>query len=266
MGQLELQERDRPVLELLDQCFELIEGAGRDPGYLRERWNDRLVLENASIAELYLNGRLEIVLYGDVPGIPNEVHWFCRISAKRAVCHSGAIVGCGVQVLDHCDGNDGQDKIMLVVVVQGMEAPQVVVSRIDGPYLIEKRFRGVGEGLLYKRHCGAQALIGGYEVFPVLPHRKVNLSVGHDGPDNAGCKVVQGSSEVMENVSDDQCKNFGNWFSGTVLQRLSDNGVCLDEAGIRTGRIDDIQGVEGARKRFAEMPQFINVALGPFNL
>ena len=57
-----------------NEAFDRVERFQNDLRNLKERWDNRLVLERCSLAELYLNGRLEVVLHGDWSGGPADIN------------------------------------------------------------------------------------------------------------------------------------------------------------------------------------------------
>ena len=70
----------------VNETFDRVERFRNDLRNLKERWDNRLVLERCSLAELYINGRLEVVLHGDWHVGIDQYRWACRIKAGGAVC------------------------------------------------------------------------------------------------------------------------------------------------------------------------------------
>jgi len=58
------------VFDPLDEGGEPIDGFASKLRDLRKRWDNRIVLERCSLAELYINGHLDVVL-DLLPGIPS---------------------------------------------------------------------------------------------------------------------------------------------------------------------------------------------------
>src|SRR4051794_23456675 len=113
--------------------FEKLAGELRD---LRKRWDNRLVLERCSLAELYLHGRLEIVLYGDWLLGPNQYVWACRGKAERDVL-DGRSHEDGANI---DNGDHRNEVIVLPVIVEGVKVPKTLVRSVFRTYLFKKEF------------------------------------------------------------------------------------------------------------------------------
>src|SRR5689334_9651754 len=107
-----------------------------DLRYLKERWDNRIVLERCSLAKLYIDGRLEIVLYGDWPVGFDHCLWACRVCADRQIIDrpaSGSEVECHYVY----KGDDRNEVGVFRVVVQVGKGPKVFVRSVFGPYLFK---------------------------------------------------------------------------------------------------------------------------------
>lgn len=241
-------------------ALEDIDGICHELRNLKKRWNNRIVLERSSLAELYLNGRIEILIYGDWNIAGKEYLWVCCISANATVDVSAETTSC-VEIIDRRDGDCRQHEIVLVIVVEGMEAPQRFIRSAVRPYLIEKKLRSTGEGLLYRR----EIRFPGYEIFPVFPHRKMDLGIwltrGKQAH-NAGGKMIECSPEIMDNISDNDGERLWDWLFGSVGQ-IRDGRLALNRytAHFLDGDLIEVP-VQGRRTPY----QLINVAVGPLNL
>lgn len=248
---------DRPVLAgeldgLVNQALELVDCFGNESCDLRQRWNDRIVLERSSLAELYIDGRIELVLYGDwIGGVQNH-EWVCRIVAetgggtsdKRARCESATDPG---------DCNYGQDQIVLVVIVEVVESPKRFIRSILRANLIEKHVLGSGDGLLYRRESG-----GGYKTFPFWSDWEKRLRIRIDRPNNTRGKMIQSGAQVVHHVPNNERENFRNW----VDRHIPDTVALISARGARFNG----NGVEVFGQGLAMGAQFVNVAVGPLNL
>jgi hypothetical protein len=143
-----------------DEFLKGIEGLLDDLSQLKERWDNRLILEKASLGDAYMSGRFEVLLYGEWPAASHDVEWACRVVSDSAIAHYGS-ADPDVNVGDACDGDGGDKQIMLIVVVESMEGPKLFVRPILGPYSFEKNICSSGEGDLYR--CEP---FGIYKVFP----------------------------------------------------------------------------------------------------
>lgn len=242
------------------ECFELVESVTHHASDLRERWDNRLILERSSLAELYLNNRIEIVLYGEWGVEREKVDWFCRVTPSAAVFedHSG---GTDVDVSNLGDCDCRQDEIMLVVVVEGVEGPQSLVASVGRPYLVQKQVSRPGQGGLYRLQILNGRSGGGYKFFPFASHGEVPLRLPVHSPANAGSEMIQGPAEVVSSISDHQCDKFSNWLKGAIAER---------KAGwLRVGRDDvrlDGDAVPLPGKGACAGNNLFNVAVGPLNL
>jgi hypothetical protein len=208
--------------------IERIECFRNELAELRERWDNRLVLERASLAEIYANGRLEILLYGNWNIGRNDVLWAVRVSADTTI---GELVGSDGPGPDDASQSNRWDKqVMFVVIVQDMEGPERVVRSVLRPYVFEKKVFSVGEGLLYRVEDG-----GGFKVFPVFTHREMWLRLRIDSSNDAGAHVIQCSSQVMDRISNDERKCLGHRFGGTI-DDLIRGRLCVGRHNVRFDR------------------------------
>ncbi|MCW2389839.1 hypothetical protein M2333_002885 [Sphingobium sp. B11D3B] len=245
---------------LPNQAFELIDRVAHDSGNLRERWNNRLVLEKTTLSEAYANGRLEIVLYGKALIVGDELSYAICISKCSAVSDNGSS-DIGVETVNRNERDCRQDEVMFVVVVEGMEGPKRLVNSVGRPYFIKNQRLGTGEGLLYRRERGAQPFGSiGYEVLPVFPHWEMQFGLGIMRPRNTRAEVVQGPSEVVYGITDAKRDHLRNWFQRAVNQAKAG---CLSIWG------DEIRlnfdSVPFSAQRLGHGSDLINVAVGPLN-
>jgi hypothetical protein len=246
------------VFGFSNEALKPIERLGRDLADLQERWDNRLVLEKSSISELYVNGRIETVLYGDWRVGDQQFCWACRVASSRAIADN-VPVQYGVNVADFGEGDGGQDQIVLVVVIKGVEGPQRFIRSVLRPYLIPKKFFGTGEGLLYRREVSA-----GYEVFPFGRHWEEPTFFRRGrvpGCDNRIGKMIQCSPEIVDSISDDEAERLWDWLLGPV-GKLKLGRIFVSEKRVSY----DFDFIERGVERRCAATQFINVAIGPLNL
>lgn len=244
----------------INEAFDRVERFRNDLTNLKERWDNRLVLERCSLAELYLNGRLEIVLHGDWGGGPADVNWACRIAADITILQPNA-ADLGIHIIDGNHGNNRHEVVMFVVVVQLGEGPKMFVRSVFRPYLLQKKFFKSGEGLLYRRETGV-----GWEVFPWRGREIDHLfrvEVGDIAADNALCDIIQCGPEIAESITNDIRQRFWNWLFGPVGQLVIRRGIEIND---RTASFFHDNFVEGTIKGRRHASQLINIAVGPLNL
>src|SRR5688572_1158819 len=117
------------TLGLPDKFLKPVEGLASELHDLRERWDNRLVLERRSLAEFYLGGDLEVVLYGDWPRRPEEYMWALRTKVDLAVLENAGSHR-RVEVPQLNKGDDRHEVVVLVVLVEGVEVPKMLVRTI----------------------------------------------------------------------------------------------------------------------------------------
>ena len=219
---------------------------------IKERWHDRFPLKGRSWSKGYIDGRLWITLNGKWRFGPNCYEWACRITAKPQICDRFT----KVNPSDVGDGDGWNDEVVFVVVVDVFEQPQMIPSVVFGPYLFENKFFGAGQGTL---HLGKMPVA--MKIIPVFRDREVNLSPFVVGPlpNNRSCKVVKCGAEVMNRVTDHQCKDFWDWFQRVVCQ-IKVGGLCVWGDGVGL----DAKVKPVGRKSFGNGDDLINVFVGPF--
>jgi hypothetical protein len=165
---------------------------------LKQRWDNRLILEREPWGEAYLAGRLSVVCYLQAIGrLDGEV---CT-SAQ----HGNADIAKGVLALvyganaNHAPNvNDGNEESVLVEVVKLRDFPKMEVPSFVRLYRVHDEVGKIGEGFLY----ASQGPGVGYKLVPFFAYRErdpiIVLPNGVEG------NVVEGRSEVVDNISDDK--------------------------------------------------------------
>ena len=239
-----------------DEAFERVKRLGNDLRHLRKRWDNRLVLKDGTFREVYLNGRAEIVVYGDWGVGSDDANWAVRIPAKRAIFDS---IGAnpGVDVFDFYDGDRRNEIIVFVEVPQMGRGPKVEIRVPARLYFFEDKFRGIGEDLLYRRVVG-----GEFKVFPFFRKREVGLHRLAGGLQGSVNPVVKSLPKIVDGVSDDRAKVIYDWLFGPVGQLKT---IRLGEGDDRSGgSIRNLVQLFGQGGRVTD--NLINVAVGPFDL
>lgn len=245
------------LAELPYQLLKVVEDVGVEVGHLRKRWDNRLILEQVSLAEVYRRGGFEMAIYFDwctVGG--HKMKGACRVVAEG----SAAKLVCGDKAPSNefnIRHNDRRcDQVVLVLDVEGTDAPELIPTVVLGTYLFEDKAFRTGEGLLYRLEPSR-----GYKVFPMFGDGEVWSGFSVFGSDYAGSQVIQCSPEVVDCITDDEAQRLWDWLYGPVGQ--------LPSLRVRMGRSDVWFGLdreEVCAQRIRGGNQLINVALGPLNL
>lgn len=224
---------------------------------LREGWNNRLVLKDlATFGEAYLDGRLEVVVYGDWPIAGANQLWACRIKADASQADAGAS---NVEALksNHCDRGDNE--VVFVEVAEAVEKPKRLVGSVCRTYLFKKQFFGTGESLFYQRQPGV-----GFEAFPFRVHGEMvfptilRIGSANDSPGD----LVEGGSQVVYSIADDDRQHLWDWLFGPVGKIVTGRIAVVG----RNALFEDANEEEGSIQGFRKGTNLVNVAVGPLNL
>lgn len=216
---------------LPDQCFELIESVGHDASDIRQRWSDRVVLERSSVSKLYLNNRVEILLYGEWLVGDDKVDWVCRIRPDYRVLNGDpGKVGVHPGDLGHCNG--GQNEVVLVVVVEGVEGPKGLVMSIGRPYFVKKKVDRPWECSLYRVEVLNGISFGGYKFISILPHGEMSLALPSCGTSDAGREVIESPPQIVDSIPDYERDELVNRLSGFIAECKS-SPIILTREGAR---------------------------------
>lgn len=242
-----------------DQVLERVNRFRDDLSDLNKRWQNRLILEGRSLAEAYVNRHCGVVLYGDVPQKTSdcvECLWACSISRMQIIAEAWSTRHGNVDAgyVGDCDGRNKE--VMFIVVVEIVEPPKVLVRSVLRPYLFEKRFLSSRDGFLYQRKDRS-----GFEVFPFGMNGEVFFSPMLDAPANPCRQMVERGTQIMGRVSDYQRQQFGDWLQRAVVN--------IQPGFLKLGKdrvLIECDLVEASVQGLGESPEFIKVAVGPFNL
>ncbi len=234
-----------------------IQGFVDDIAASKQRWDDRLTSKDLRrIGECYVNGRLEILIYFNWRIGAHDTYVISRISHKRTVFDKTPIAS-GIDIFDANDCNSRDNHVVLVKIAEGVETPEVVIPSVCRTYLVEKKFFGSGEGLLYRRQGSV-----GFEVFPLGMHGEIGAiyRLAHQRTYDPTRQVIKCGPKIMNNVTDNDCYDLHEWLYGPVMEPI-DSLVEISASVVRHryGIKRPIQGLH-------ESPKFIDVAVGPFNL
>lgn len=245
----------RPV----DKSLNRFERFRNDISDLKQRWDNRIVLERCSLSELYIDCRLEIVLYGDWRVGPDEYLWVCRIACDSAVIES-ICPNRGVYPADSDETYCRNEVGMFVLVAHGGKVPKVLVRSVFRPYLFQKKLFKAGDGLIYRRETGM-----GWEVFPWRGReieRFSRIKIGDSGYPNALGGIIQCGAEIAKNVTNDIRKRYWDFLFGPVGQLVVNGWIEINE---RTALQLGNNLVEGSIQGRRKTTQPVNIAVGPLN-
>lgn len=242
-----------------DEFIQRVDGLRSDLRKIKERWDNRLILENSPFGELYINGRVEIVFYGDWGVGADKYHWFVSVPNNRTIfdrCSAGNCIDIG----DACDRNDGQEITMLIMIAETCNRPEVKIRVPARLYICKDMICQLGENLLYR-----SIVPRGFKIFPFVMKREIGLLRGRttlNGDNGSSNPNVQGLSEIVNRVPHDATKVLRDWLFGpvgqlkTVRVRQQHCGpACFDP------NLIEFSG-EGGRL----LDKRINVAVGPLDL
>lgn len=243
---------------------EFFEGAERlrdDLREIRERWDNRLILEETPFAKGYFDGRFEIVLHGNRRVEADEINWFCPIPASAAVFKE-SVSRSDVDVIYSEDGDGRQNKVVFVDIVQIGDSPKIAIP-VAVPvrlYRIPDKDCSVGHGLLYRNVSTL-----GFKVFPFSRDWEGNGSIVNGSRclgDERGRAMVECGSKVVNRIAYDQGKEIWEWLFGDVAQVKT---IGMRQDCFRAGALhSDFVKLTGQGGRVAD--KAINVAVGPFDL
>jgi len=232
--------------------------ADRLKGRLRkisERFQNAFSPEKESLGEAYLNGRFEIVLYGDWAFGENKSNWLARITPDSTV-GIDTTPDTGVYPIDTSNGNGGQDEIMFVVVVQLSDGPKLKVPSFVRLYLIEDEALNVPfwEGFLYRSESRM-----GHKSLPFFREGEVDFwPAAH----KRRREMVEGRTQIVDRVSDDESKHLVDWLFGDE-GKLVNLELLVSERSVAPANLNPI---DAPIKRLRAPDQFFDVAIGPLDL
>jgi hypothetical protein len=144
----------------------------------------------------------------------------------------------------------GNQKIVLVDIVEGANRPKTNIASVVSGYLVDKQDGKIGQGFLYNSIRGM-----GTRIVPVFCHRERDLISPFAQHGNDG--VVQSGSKIVDYIADDEANL--DW------RRL--NGSDLDDlvAGVRLD-IDDNFAKVRVEESLKGRIKLLDVAVGPRNL
>jgi len=195
--------------------FKDIDGLRNKLGELFQRWDDRLILENLSLSEAYIDGLIAIVLVMDERlGSGSERALLTENGAVGSLMSSNKVDGArtsgGRVVLLILADRDTEapfvrhsdnKRPVLVRAIKSVQGPEVIVPSLVWRYDISEYVSEFGRDSLY-----ASKLYGGYKSFPRITRREIHggtFRVVAASPDDAARYEIQGRAQAMDCIADD---------------------------------------------------------------
>lgn len=238
------------------EFFERIECLRDDLRHVRERWNNRLVLEDGTFGERYLNGDIEVIACLDGDAGLNNAYLAIRIPADRTVLN-GIRANSGVDVFDLYDGNRRDEIVVFVTVAETCSGPEIKIRVPARLYVFDDIPSKLGEGLLYQ-----SVISGGFKVLPFSRKREMEFPAPTPCPISRVDPKIKGFSKVVNGITDDWRKVVRD----RLVWAVSDlKNIRLGKDSHRPSRtIGDLVKIGGQGGR--ELNQVVDVFVGPFDL
>ncbi len=239
-----------------DKFIERVECLRSDLRQVKERWDNRLILENCSLSENYLNGRFEIVLYGDRGERTKDVQLSIRIPANYTILHDIVKPKFGVNISNLCDRDGRDEPFMFVFIIQFNNGVKTFVSIPARVYICLNEVCKFGEVLVYRLISA-----GDFKAFPFSRGREM---AAIDILDSHGCvnPILKRFPKVVNSIPDDSGKIFRDRHIRTISEIKL---IRLDEQrmgySLTDGYFVEVFGERGRCRN-----DVINVAVGPSDL
>lgn len=251
--------------------FENVDHARHQLRELMQRWDNRLILENLSLAEAYLDGRIAILLIMEpslgagpnLSGLANDV----AIGIGDTDNAENGPTGSGSRIVlliladrdgsVHAFGEGGDQQAVLVHSVQTVKSEKQRVGSLVWFYIINQDSSQLGRSGLYK-----SVVTGSYKSLPRIVHREVDsgsFRVNAVSSKDLAGELVKGGAKIVNDITDDwsyvcgpsTIPNYKDMIASavgaTILVSASSVDVCLDNT---------------VEPRF----KLLDVLVGPFNL
>lgn len=249
----------RQAGELFNQTSENTDRLANEFGKLRERWDNRIVLEEVSLAEKYIDGRLGLLAYGyfGCVGKTKRRRFALGIEYQthRAADEYRFAIQRNIEVGNGRFPSRWNDEVVLVDLVQRTEPIKVALPSNVRLYFLDNSRLGTGEGLLYRGNVGVR-----YETFPFFVKGKLKYLLPRyisERANDLDSHVVQRGAQIMDDISDDE----RNWFWKKLLGNENE-GECAIPPIIISAKTVRFGGDKLVHDGF----EFVDVAVGPLNL
>jgi len=220
---------------------------------LMQHWDNRLTLENLSLAEQYREGRLSVALECKLAGHPHYIQFSALTDGERAIGerhHTSR----SRDVRQGRDGNNRNTSEVFVGYVQTVQDPDgITIPSFVRLYDVPNQGNEIGTSSLY-----FSALKGGYQFVAGLPHRELDVvgrtvRVVHDFEGY----VIKNRSQVVEGVSENGGNIYRQQLGLLKLQKVTSSlRILLD---VKTAKVRLEEDVKLSL-------QLLDVLIGPFDL
>ena len=235
-----------------NQSLELFNDAADKLRELHQRWDNRLVLEGHSFVEVYKHGRLTIVCDLEFSSLRKGNDSSFESKSQSSPLRASVIFQSKIR--KHSELYDWKQKHVFVEDVKFVESADGFIPSIVRFYDIHNEVDDLFGGLVY-----VSTLNGSYKIIPGAVDRKLSVfgSSASNFEQNIAHGEIQSALEIVDGISDEQCKIV--W-----------NGLCLSDLqniliGIRV--VLNEQSVEvSCLKEFEPTVKVVDVLFGPFNL
>lgn len=248
-----LEERREQIDDLLDRAAKLVQD-----------WDERLTMDNLSIAHRYTCGELRILVQWRIPSLSGEPEDFIAIYERELpICKGQLKTGEGRWITqrnwserdDYLGLSDTKDdeEVVFVVRVESVETPEGVVPSLVGLQRLQDAYCVLGRSL-YLGHAR------GFKRFFRSADREHCLIPGGSTTriDKLPGKKVKGGAKVVDGVANDGSKSRRRIFDDLhAIDLVSRPRFLLSEELVRFGWPEEGTdlGVE-----------LVEVLLGPFEL
>jgi len=182
---------DGSVSDLLKHRLEAKRQVSDNIDKVMQRWEQRIRPGNIRLADRFLNFNLNILLNVRFDSGECGVFCFHQISAIEPIGSEKKIVG------------DGEQGTVLVDVVKLVDSPERIIPA-------SVRFESVDSFFSLRPHSVYFSNLNGFVLGHALSNRKTDLPINGAGRQVGGadknellCEMIQGGSEIVNNVSGD---------------------------------------------------------------
>lgn len=201
-----------------DELLELPQTVRDGIRKLHESWNSRLECEHFDARKEYIDGRIGLLIQFDsVTGPRIDAGPPIRSHLEGAIFHFDE--GPPIWAYNFDTGNsrhtdNRRQDAMLIGIVQEMQRVQFVASPAFVSCEADEEFLRVAARRFYSVTRGFVVPFAA----PMSGKRQKTILCTAINPDQFPCRVIEGGAEVVDSVTNDQGKTFGNWLAKTDLE------------------------------------------------
>lgn len=225
-------------MSISEKRDELADDALDKMSQFMEQWNDQLTLDNLRLAERYLKGELELLVFFSLKG-QRPAKDFCAILQKNGFRpHPYGLSfppSCNSQL--SISGCHRYQEAVLVDVVQFMDSPQVIVPSFVRAAFLDELYCGARNPLYFGIRTGFQFLKEVVGSGSTLEDWITDVSRGHISVslNELPNEMIEGGSQIVKNISDEDRKSQGDLRAEmNPIDFLARFQIALGTDGIRT--------------------------------